>query len=38
MEVVCDADYAGNKTTGKSLSSVQIYLENHTCAVSAVWH
>ena len=29
MEVVCDADHAGNRSTRKSISSVQIYLDGN---------
>ena len=29
MEVVCDADYAGNQATRKSISSVHIYLDGN---------
>ena len=29
MEVVCDADHAGNRATRKSLSSVHIYLDGN---------
>jgi hypothetical protein len=29
MEVICDADYAGNRESRKSLSSTQLYLDGN---------
>ena len=29
IEIVCDADHAGNRATRKSISSVQIYLDGN---------